>query len=137
MSKKALTLENIKKSKANAPIRSRSLLDFADKKDIHEWKAKRIERKRKKKKFDAVDALGAEILARFGWEAYQAWNTGEISQEQMTRWLFAERAREKEGLTQLESIIFASFGLLGKRGKSVAGKINKILEQNQKIINGD
>lgn len=135
--KKALTLETIKKSQAHAPTKSRSLLDFADEKELKEWRQKRVERKRKKKKFDAVDSISAEILARFGWEAYQAWNNGEISQEQMTRWLFAERSREREGLTQLESVIFASFGLLGKKGRSVAGKINKVLEQNQKIINGD
>ena len=60
------------------------------------------------KPYDEVDAFEAEILARFGWEAFQAYQTGEISVEQLARYIAAERARATAERYNLECIIINS-----------------------------
>lgn len=74
-----------------------------------EQKEVRTKRKRtavkSKRKFNDVDAYMAEIIARFGYEAYEKWNTGEIPEDKMLRLVLAERAREKAYLLPLETMI--------------------------------
>lgn len=95
-----------------------------------------------KRKFDDVDAYIAEIIVRFGYDAYIAWNRGEISMERMTRLLRAERAREASEQMELYGIIMSMVGACVKRykgqpapkGPRVATKIFKTVE---KIAKGD
>lgn len=96
---------------------------------------------KKNRKFSPVDAYIAEIIARFGWETYQAWNRGEIAQTTMGRYLEAERARDVAKTLGLESIIIAS--LQGaqqpmKRGaKRPIEVAHKILERQEKQAKGE
>lgn len=85
------------------------------------------------KKFDSVDALVAEILARFGWEAYRAWQSGEINTERMIRLLAAERARERATRLNLEAIMMAMVGSCVQRQKGQPAP--KGLKLAQKIYN--
>lgn len=57
--------------------------------------------------FDDVDAYSAEIMARFGYSAWQAWQCGQIKAEKMAKMVLAERARAKKELIGLEALIIA------------------------------
>lgn len=69
------------------------------------------------KKFDAIDALVAEILARFGWRAYKAWQDGELGTDRVVRLLAAERARDRATRLNLEAIVMAMVGACVRREK--------------------
>lgn len=51
--------------------------------------------------YDEIDAFAAEVLARFGWQAYRAWKTQErdekgqiiMTTDQLFKYIAAERAR--------------------------------------------
>ena len=60
---------------------------------------------KKKKAYDPVDAYEAELLARFGWEAFQAWLRGDFDEQMAARFIAAERAREKRNLEPLAAMI--------------------------------
>lgn len=97
---------------------------------------------KKQPPFDWVDALGAEIVARFGFAVYRMWNEGELETEQMVRWVKAERAREKEGLADLEAVIIAMVGSCIRRGKKDPkpkgpGIANKIYKRHIKQAKGE
>lgn len=57
--------------------------------------------------FDDIDAYSAEILARFGYSAWQAWQCGQIKADKMAKLILAERARAKRELIGLEALIVA------------------------------
>ena len=73
--------------------------------------------KRKKRPYSQVDAFVAEMIARFGYPLYKAWNDGEISEEKVARMMAAERAREKGQLLDLEAIIISMVGACVKKEK--------------------
>lgn len=101
-----LTLKNIRKSpKLLEAQKTFRVSDFRTKAEQEAHIKRKAKRKPKKVKFDAVDAKVAEIIARFGYEVYQKWDTGEIDDERMNRLLRAERAREKAYILPLESIV--------------------------------
>lgn len=89
------------------------------------------------KPYDEIDAFAAEILARFGWQTYQAWQGGEISTDKMLRYVAAERARAERDRLPLETLIFLSVagsnhpGKNGKPPKSLASA-HKLLQQEAK-----
>lgn len=60
------------------------------------------------KPYDDIDAFEAEILARFGWQTYQAYLSGEADIEQLARYIAAERARDAQNRYNLECIIVSS-----------------------------
>ena len=88
--------------------------------------------------YDAVDAFVAEIIARFGYDAYRAWRfKGEFTTEDMSRMLFAERAREKRLLAPLEAIIISSVAganqpTKGRQAPKSLKNAIKILKDEQK-----
>lgn len=91
--------------------------------------------------FNIVDAYAAEILARFGYEAYMAWKAGDITNDRMQKFILAERARDAQRLFPLENIIIASVAGAnnptrgGHTPKSLQVAI-KILKQEQEKANG-
>lgn len=63
---------------------------------------------KKQKPYDSVDAFEAELLARFGWEAFQAWLRGDFEMSMAARFIAAERAREKRNLEPLAAMILSA-----------------------------
>lgn len=102
-----LSLGNVKKSLEQKSARKTfRASDLLSKEELEAGRAAiATEYHKKKRPFDDIDALGAEICARFGYEAYLAWNSGEFDTEQMFRWVRAERARDDAQLLDLEQII--------------------------------
>lgn len=118
MKKPEITLKVVK---ANLPAKKTAFrasdLPNQDKINALREKAKKSAKTAKKRKYDEIDAHCAEIIARFGYEAYQKWNDGEIREEQMMKWVYAERARDKVNILNLEAIIMAMVGACIRRGK--------------------
>ena len=132
-----ISLDNAKKiasSKRN--FRASDFLSEDEQKEVRKNNAKG-----KKELFNVVDAYAAEILARFGYEAYMAWKAGEISNDKIQRFILAERARDAQFLFPLENIIIASMAgannptRSGHAPKSLQMAI-KILKQEQEKANG-
>lgn len=106
MRKSELTLDVVKQS-PKVTEKSFQISDFlsSDEQDaLHEAVYRG---KQNRRLFDEVDALTAEITARFGYEVYMRWNAGEFDDDKMARWLAAERAREYTHLSELSGIIYA------------------------------
>lgn len=114
-----LTLNAVKKSPKVAGVGSTTrLTDFmTSEQKIALQKANYTARRPQKRRYDAVDALAAEILARFGWEPYRAWQRGDIDNDRMVKYLLAERARERSRLLNAEAMILAMISSLVKREK--------------------
>lgn len=114
-SKPGLTLNDIRKSPKVGQVYRAS--DFLTKDEQDKLRHSNFIGKRSKKKFDKVDAYCAEIMGRFGYTAYKAWDSGEIDQEFMTKMVEAERARERAQWLPLETIIINMVGACIKRNK--------------------
>lgn len=99
-----LTLNEIKRSPKMTERHYRPS-DFLTKNEIDDLHESNARGGKIRKPYDEVDAFEAEILARFGWETFQAYQTSEISLEQLARYLAAERAREVAEKYNLECII--------------------------------
>ncbi len=93
---------------------------------------------KKRRLFDQVDSLTAEIIARFGYDVYLRWNAGEIEHEWLTRMLNAERARDKQNLLSLEGIIYAMVSAsMAKKPQKAVRKAQDLMKQDIKIANGE
>lgn len=79
--------------------------DFRTNEEKEKHIKQKAKRKPKKKRFNEVDSYIAEMIARFGYDAYKAWNRGEIDDRKMTAMIYAERAREKQYILPLETIV--------------------------------
>ena len=131
-----LTLEKVRKS-VKITERTHRVSDFLSK----EQKAK-IAQKREIKAmqggsrgFDDIDAYSAEILARFGYDAWQAWQNGQIKAEKMAKMILAERARAKTELLGLEAIILSS--VAGANNPTKGGHAPKSLKNAIKIFKNE
>lgn len=97
--------------------------------------------KGKRKAFDAIDAYVAEIIGRFGYDAYIAWQTGAIDTSKMNRLLAAERIRDRARLITLEAVIISAVAGAnqptknGHAPKSLKNAI-KILQKEQDAVGG-
>lgn len=95
----------------------------------------------KNRGFDEIDAYSAEILGRFGYEAWQAWQCGQIKADKMLKMVLAERARDKQAFLGLEGLILAVGAgannptKSGHAPKSLKNAI-KILKNEQKLAKG-
>ena len=103
-----LTLDAVRKSPkvaSEASGKMTRLTDFMtkDEKELL-WHSNHVG-KVKKKQFDEIDAYMAEIMARFGYDAYLAWQKGDITTKRMNTLLAAERARDVESRLSLEMLI--------------------------------
>lgn len=123
-------------------FRASDLIDDKTLTELREKARKSHQKKQAERLFDEIDALGAEIIARFGWETYQKWNYSEIPHENVMRWLYAERAREKANIVDLETIIAAVVTSCIRRGKKdpepKGPKIaQKIINRHAKMARGE
>lgn len=132
-----ISLENAKKIANNKRnFRASDFLTEEEQKEVRKNNAKG-----KKELFNVVDAYAAEIMARFGYDAYMAWKAGNIDNDKMQRFILAERARDAQFLFPLENIIIASVAGAnnptrgGHTPKSLQMAI-KILKQEQERANG-
>lgn len=140
MRKSELTLKKVKALPKASPVREYRTSDFLTKEQLEELHQNNVRGIAKRKKFDLVDSYVAEIMARFGYDAYQAWNMGEIPDSKMRRLVEAERAREKQYLLGLEGIIIMSNAASahGKKGQipKPLRTANKIYRNEEKIAKG-
>lgn len=142
-----LTLKDVRKgverksqpSPPPAGPKTVGIRDFISTEEVQELHDRHYARQSAKQKlFDEVDSLVGEIISRFGWDTYEKWDAGEIDVEWMTRILNAERAREKAMLMEIESVTYASVvSTIAKHPKKTLAGVEKILEQNRKIIKGE
>lgn len=82
--------------------------DFLTNEELKELREVNAQGKTVRKPYDEVDAYCAELLARFGWEAYQAWLHGDFDPEKAMRFIAAERARQKRDILPFETIVVSS-----------------------------
>lgn len=99
--------------------------------------------KGKKKQFDKIDAYVAEIIARFGYDTYLAWQCGEIETKKMNRLLSAERVRDKARYLPLETVIISAVAgannpadKYGHIPRSLK-RAYEILKKEQEIVGGN
>lgn len=130
---------NLKSVKETAKVKVSRASDFLTQEQVEE--VHNANRKGAKESFTAVDAYVAEILARFGYDAYVAWKFGEISEDNMLHFIKAERARDAQNRLMLENIIVASVAganqptTSGNAPKSLKTAI-KMLKTEQKLAQG-
>lgn len=131
------TLQDIKKSpKLNK--RNFGVSDFLTTEQVEELHTAAAKSHKKRQLFDAVDALVAEIIARFGYDMYLRWQAGEIDHEWLTKILNAERARDKQKLLSLEGIVFSMVSAsMAKNPKKAVRHAQDILKQDIKVARGE
>lgn len=126
-----LTLNEIKKT---ARVKSFRASDFLTDEQIEEVHESNIKGK-KNTSFDIIDAYIAEIIARFGYDTFVAWKFGEIGEEQMMKYIQAERAREVRNRLSIESIILAS--VAGANNPTKGGHMPKSLKSAIKMLKNE
>lgn len=126
-----LTLNKVKQ---NAKVRNFRASDFLTEKELDEVHESNLKGK-KTKGFDVIDAYIAEIIARFGYDTYVAWKFGEIGEEQMTKYIKAERARDVQNRLMIENIIVAS--MAGANNPTKGGHMPKSLKAAIKMIKSE
>lgn len=109
---------------------------------------RQAKRAKKLRGFDDAAAYSAEVLARFGYEAWLRWKywyqyppDERITTAQMTSYLLAERARDKANVLALEGIIISAVAGAnnpdkhGHAPKSLKNALN-IFKNEQKLAKG-
>jgi len=131
---------DLKLNNITAKVRQHRVSDFLTDEQIEEVKKSNIKGK-KTTKFSQVDAYIAEIMARFGYEAYMAWKAGDIDEKLMGKYIMAERARESMQRYKLECLILSAvagannFDKHGRAPKSLRAA-TKILKSEKKLAEG-
>lgn len=123
-----LTLNEIKKT---ARVKSFRASDFLTDEQIDEVHESNIKGK-KNTSFDIIDAYIAEIIARFGYDTFVAWKFGEIGEEQMAKYIEAERVREIRSRLMIENVIVAS--VAGANNPTKGGHMPKSLKSAIKML---
>lgn len=128
-----MTLNEVKKTletRKENKVKTFRASDFLTQEQVEEVHKANI--KGKKRKFNAVDAYIAEIIARFGFDTYNAWKNGVISEDNMLRYVEAERARDIQQLLPLETLVVAS--MAGANNPTKGGSAPKSLKMAMKIL---
>lgn len=99
-----LTLRQVRQS-PKLSMGAPRVSDFLTKDQKDARQMRKANQRKAKRKFNDADAYVAEIIARFGYEAYEKWDKYEIPEEKMERLIAAERAREKANLLPLEIML--------------------------------
>ena len=128
MTEPELKLQKVKETAVKREFRASDFLTDEQMEEVHRSNA----RGKKKAGFDDIDAYVAEILARFGYQAYLAWKCGDISAENMAKFIQAERAREVRYRLGLENIIVAS--VAGANNPTKGGHAPKSLKTAIKML---
>lgn len=136
-----LTLNQVKKSPKISQKTFRAS-DFLTSQEQQELRESNLKGRKSRRKFDEIDQFAAEIMHRFGYDAYLAWNNGEIEQKRMEKYILAERSRESASLADLLGVIMSMVGSCIKREKGQPApkgpKIaNKILRDVLKTAKGE
>ena len=136
------TLNNVRKSDKLRGERIFSASDFMSQDDRLRIEQARQKTHENKRKFDDVDAYTAEIVARFGYEAYKDWNAGIIPDAKTAKWILAERARDKSKLLSMEGIIIAMIAPTIRRQKDKPPPQSpklamKIFREDSKVARGE
>ena len=127
-----ITLKQVKKSE-KVTTRTVRVSDFlSNEKRIELRMAQEARSAEKRRGFDEIDAYSAEILGRFGYHAWLAWQTGQIKGEKMAKMVLAERARAKRELLGVETMILAVGA--GANNPTKAGHAPKSLRNAIKIL---
>lgn len=108
MAREKITLEKAREELAKKQVKTFRVSDFVSEDEKNEIKTKSYNKKPEKSTFSAVDAYIAEILARFGFQTYQVWKAGDISEREMLAYINAERARDAQNRLALEAVIISS-----------------------------
>lgn len=124
-----LTLNTVK-----AKVREHRASDFLTSEQMHEVRKSNLKGK-KTSKFNSIDAYIAEILARFGYDTYMAWKSGNIDEKTMAKYIMAERAREARNRLKLENIVVASVS--GANNPTKQGHIPKSLRTAIKMLKSE
>lgn len=82
--------------------------DFLSDQEKEELRAANAKGKEEQKPYDNIDAYEAEMLARFGFQAYQAWLNGEIDEALMAKMIAAERDRERATISTILAMIYGA-----------------------------
>lgn len=133
-----LTLNRVKESQKAAPVRVSRLSDFVSSEEAQELHDRNAKGSARAKRFDAVDSYVAEIIARFGYEAYKDWKIGIIPDETMRRFIWAERGRERALLNNLEAVITLGSiaGATSKKSKEPINRAIQHIKENEKMAKG-
>ena len=121
-------------------VREHRVSDFLTDEQVEEVR-KTNAKGRKTHKFDQIDAYIAEIIARFGYQTYLAWKSGDISEENMVKYIEAERVREMANILSIKSVIVAANAgannptKAGHAPKSLKAAID-MLKKDQNFIKG-
>lgn len=126
------TLKTLKNSQKLAEQHFRPS-DFLTKTQQDELREANARGKAITRPFDEIDAFAAELLARFGWETYQAWQRGAFSHEKALRFIAAERARNAAEQYSLETVIYSTAA--GANNPAKHGKAPKTLKKAGEILN--
>lgn len=130
-----LTLKTVQKE-AQSITRVHRVSDFLSKEQKIKLKlAQEDKYAARRRGFDAIDAYSAEILARFGYEAWQSWQNGQIHADKMLKMVLAERARTKREILGLEGIIMATCA--GANNPTKGGHMPKSLKNAIKIFKSE
>lgn len=124
----------LKKARETAQVKAFRASDFLTDEqidEVHESNAKG----KKSAGFNEIDAYIAEIIARFGYETYVAWKFGEIGEEQMAKYIEAERARETRSRLMIENVIVAS--VAGANNPTKGGHMPKSLKSAIKMLKSE
>lgn len=112
--------------------------DFLTKQQIDDVKLAKEKGVKRHIHFDSVDAYSAEIVARFGYDAYRAWNAGEITNKKMAAWISAERTREKSRRLESSHILVSAIAGANNPGKNgQAPKSLKAATKNLKRLSNE
>lgn len=102
-----ITLKNALKTAQKPTAHESRVSDFLSNEEKQQLRQSHF-KSRSKVAFNHVDAFAAELIARFGFDFYKAWNNGEIEQEKAERFLLAERSRDAQMRLNIESVIMAT-----------------------------
>ena len=137
------TLKNVRDtSQKLKEVRVHRASDFLTDEEQKELRAVNLKGRKARRKFDEVDAYVAEIIARFGWDVYQAWNAGKIDNAEMQSWILAERSREKSQVLGLYSMIYSTVSSCvkvekGKRAPKGIKMAQNLIKSEAKIAKGE
>lgn len=133
------TLNNIKKTLTDGRDEYR-VSDFVSREEVEQLHKNNLKRAKTKENYDPIDAMEAEIVARFGYEVYKDWQSGELDNTRVVRWILAERARDAQGRVMIESVIANGFSACyqtKKGGRSANRGISKIIKRELKTVKGE
>lgn len=126
-----LTLNNVKQT-AKLKEKVFRASDYLSDEELDEVRMSNARGKKVERPYDEIDAFCAELLARFGWQAYEAWLEGRFDMSKALRFIAAERARDKQAIVNLEALILASVSGANHGDKN--GKAPKTLKKANDIL---